>query len=458
MSGRKKIVILATLVAIGAAAGGGYWYTRGEDLPLVDAERIASRPLEALVSASGTVEPQVSVDISASVMGRVTRLGVNEGDRVSAGQFLLQIDPESLASAVDRGEASLMAAESARDQARVAVETARVNLDLARENLERQRELWELRLVSREVYDQAVSEVDVRETELRAREVDVKTSEQRIRQEAAVLDSAEYDLSQVTIVSPMDGIVTRRTIELGETVVVGTMNNAGTVLMTIADMSVLEAEIEVDETDIPDVRLGQTAGIEVDALPGQTYHGRVTEIGNSPIQLPGSAQNSATQATNFKVVVTLDDVVPNVRSGFTCTAEITTATRDDAIAVPIQATTVREMRVDDDGNIIDEPPADDRGGVTPTVEAFSTAQGDDLEELEGVFVLREGRAYFTPVVTGIAGERYFESLSGLDEGDIVITGPFSVVRELEHGDAVQLDESAKQNNDSGRGFRFRFGR
>ncbi len=351
-----------------------------------------------------------------------------------------------------------MAAESARDQARVAVETARVNLDLARENLERQRELWELRLVSREVYDQAVSEVDVRETELRAREVDVKTNEQRIRQEAAVLDSAEYDLSQVTIVSPMDGIVTRRTIELGETVVVGTMNNAGTVLMTIADMSVLEAEIEVDETDIPDVRLGQTAGIEVDALPGQTYHGRVTEIGNSPIQLPGSAQNSATQATNFKVVVTLDDVVPNVRSGFTCTAEITTATRNDAIAVPIQATTVREMRVDDDGNIIDEPPADDRGGVTPTVEAFSTAQGDDLEELEGVFVLREGRAYFTPVVTGIAGERYFESLSGLDEGDIVITGPFSVVRELEHGDAVQLDESAKQNNDSGRGFRFRFGR
>ena len=455
MSGRGKIVLLAVVVATGAAAGGGYWYSQREDLPAVDAERITRRPLEAIVSASGTIEPQVSVDISASVMGRVTRLGVNEGDRVSAGQFLLQIDPESLQSAVDRGQASLQAAESSRDQARVAVTTAEVNLDLARDNLERQRELWELRLVSREVYDQAVSEVELRESELRAREVDVLTNEQRIRQEAAVLDSAEYDLTQVTIVSPMNGIVTRRSIELGETVVVGTMNNAGTVLMTIADLSVLEAEIEVDETDIPDVRLGQTAEIEIDALPGRTYHGRVTEIGNSPIQATGTAQNSSSQATNFKVVVTLADVVPNVRSGFTCTADIITATRDDAISVPIQATTVREMLVDEDGHIVDAPsdgPDTVQGGVTPAVEAFSVAEGGNLEELEGVFLLRDGRVHFTRVETGIAGERYFESLSGLEVDDLVVTGPFNVVRNLEHGDSVQLEDNSDE--DSRRGFSF----
>ena len=456
MTGRRRLLLVVGIVAVGAAAGGAYWYNRSPDVPTVDAERVVRRPLQALVSASGTIEPKVSVDISASVMGRVTRLGANEGDRVSQGQFLLQIDPESLRSAVDRGLASLQAAESTRDQARVAVETARVNLDLARENLERQRELWELRLVSREVYDQAVSEVDVRESELRAREVDVKTNEQRIRQEEAALGSAQYDLSQVTIVSPMDGIVTRRSIELGETVVVGTMNNAGTVLMTIADLSVLEAEVEVDETDIPDVRLGQTTEIEIDALPGTSYHGRVTEIGNSPIQQTGAAQNSAQQATNFKVVVTLDDVVPNVRSGFTCTADITTATRDDAIAVPIQATTVREMRMDQEGNVIHEPHSDDRDGMTTAVSASSTAQAGDLEELEGVFILRDGLAQFTPVVTGIAGERYFESLSGLEVNDLVITGPFSVVRELKHGDSVQLNDDTAGSGDQS-GFRFRIG-
>ncbi len=443
MNRRNKVIVFSIIVAVGAAMAGTYWYYRGSDIPKVDAERIKRRPLEALVSASGTIQPQVSVDISASVMGRVTRLDVNEGDRVSAGQFLLQIDPKSLSSAVKRVQASLLAAKSARDQARVAVTTAVVNLDLARDNLERQRGLWELRLVSREVYDQAVSELELRETELRAREVDIATNDQRIRQEEAVLDSAQYDLTQVTIVSPMNGIVTRRTIEFGETVVVGTMNNAGTVLMTIADLSVIEAEIEVDETDIPDIRLGQIAEIQIDALPGRSYYGRVTEIGNSPIQ-----EASALQATNFKVVVTLDDVVPNVRPGFTCTADIITDTRADAISVPIQATTVREMRVDNQGRILGEPLTADRAGVTTLVEAFSSAQDDGLEEIEGVFLVKDGRVQFTAIVTGIAGERYFESLTGVNEGDLVVTGPFNVVRTLKNDDAVQLaDDDSNSSND-----------
>ena len=441
MSRTLKTSIVAVLIIV--AGGGiysGYRYFWSSEIPEVDAEPILRRNLQALVSASGTIQPQLTVDISANVMGRVTQLSINEGDRVRAGQFLLQIDPESLQSAVERGEASLEASSSAQEQAKVAVTTARVSLELARDNLERQRELWDLRLVSREIFDQSLSEVQLRETELEARGVDVSTAGQRVNQERATLNSARYDLSELTLVSPIDGIVTRRNIEEGETVVVGTMNNPGTVLLTIADFGILEAELEVDETDIPDVRLGQLAEIEIDALPNRIYRGRVTEIGNSPIQ--DSTQN-ASQATNFKVIVTLDEDVPDVRPGFTCTADITTAERTDAVSVPIQATTVREVTVDSQGQIVRATPGNAPSGVTPTVSASTlTAPIGSTQEIEGVFLFRNDTVQFTPVVTGIAGERYFETLAGLREGDLVVTGPFNVVRTLDDGSAVRLrDES-----------------
>jgi len=442
-----KTSIVAILITI--AGGGvylGYRYFLSPEIPEVDAEPILRRNLQALVSASGTIQPQLTVDISANVMGRVTQLSVNEGDRVVAGQFLLQIDPESLQSVVERGEASLEASSSAQEQAKVIVATARVNLELARDNLERQRELWDLQLVSREIFDQAVSEVQLRETELEAREVDVSTAEQRVNQERATLNSARYDLSELTLVSPIDGIVTRRNIEEGETVVVGTMNNPGTVLLTIADFGILEAELEVDETDIPDVRLGQQTEIEIDALPNRLYRGRVTEIGNSPIQ--DSTQNSS-QATNFKVIVTLDEDVPDVRPGFTCTADITTAERTDAVSVPIQATTVREVTVDSQGQIVRATPDNAPSSVTPTVSASTlTAPIGATQEIEGVFLFRNDTVQFTPVVTGIAGERYFETLTGLREGDMVVTGPFNVVRTLDDGSAVRLrdDESGQSGS------------
>ena len=441
MSSTKKVIIGATVVALGAALTFATLYFQRSDDPEVDVELIARRDLEAVVSASGTIQPKLSVDISASVMGRVTRLAVNEGDRVTAGQFLLQIDPENLQTAVNRGEASLNASESAQDQARVAVETAQVNLAMARDNLERQDDLWELRLISRETHEQAVTEVQLRETELRAREVDVTTQAQRIRQERAMLDSARYDLTQVRIVSPMDGIVTRRNIEEGETVMIGTMNNAGTVLMTIADFSILEAEVEVDETDIPEVKFGQETEITIDALPNRTYRGRVTEIGNSPIQDAGQAGSA--QATNFRVVVTLDDDIPSVRPGFTCTADITTATRTAVVAVPIQATTVRKMPVNAQGQIVRNTLRDDPRTVTSAVDDSTPAwpvNEEQTEELEGVFVIRQGRVQFVEIVTGIAGEQYFETLAGLEAGDEVVTGPFNVVRELDDGDAVQVNE------------------
>jgi HlyD family secretion protein len=430
---RNFLIGGAIVLTAGALVAVNLLFTRS-DAPEVEVEPIARRPLEAIVSAPGTIQPQLSVDMSASTMGRVTRLAVDEGDRVTAGQFLLQIDPENLQAQVTRGEAVLDAAAAAHAAAQVAVETARLNFDLARENLERQENLWALRLVAREVYEQAVADVELRETEIRGREVDVEAAAQRILQERATLDSALYDLTQVTITSPIDGLVTRRNIEEGETVVIGTMNNAGTVLLTIADFSILEAEIEVDETDIPTVQLGQPAEITIDALPGRRYTGRVTEIGNSPIQpAAGGAQQ---EATNFLVVVTLDGDVPGVRPGFTCTAEITTATRTDALAVPIQATTVRDVTVDSAGNIVPPGPSSGSGVLSTSASAASSDGSGTREEREGVFVVRQGRVSFTPVLTGIAGERYFEAVNGLNEGDLVVTGPFEVVRNLADGDAV----------------------
>ena len=432
MSTGGKLLIVGAIVLLGGAGIALNRYLDRSDDPAIDVERLERRTLEAVVSATGTIEPQLSVDISSSVMGRVTRLAINEGDRVAGGQFLLQIDPESLQSAVNRNEASLRAAESGVEQARVAVESARVNLELARDTLERQTELWELELISREEYDQARRELELRETEFKARQVEVATARQRIRQERATLESAEYDLEQVTITSPIDGVITRRSIEEGETVVIGTMNNPGTVLMTIADFSILEAHVEVDETDIPSVRLGQTAVITIDALPDTTYPGRVTEIGNSPIQ---GGELGTNQATNFEVVVTLDGDVPGVRPGFTATADIQTAVRTSVVAVPIQSTTVREVTLDADGRMVRPAPDGDAA-------AASAAQPDvaeRTEETEGVFVVRDERAWFVPLETGIAGDRYFEVISGLDAGTQVAIGPFDIVRTLEDGDPVRVN-------------------
>ena len=441
----RKLLIGGLVVLTAVALVAVNLLFQRSDAAEVDVEAIRRRDLVAIVSAPGTIQPQLSVDMSASTMGRVTRLAVDEGEQVTAGQFLLQIDPENLQAIVNRGEASLEAAASAHEQAQVAVETARVNLEVARENLERQADLWSLRLVSREVYEQATADVELRETELKAREVDVEGAAQRILQERATLDSARYDLTQVTITSPIDGIVTRRNIEEGETVVIGTMNNPGTVLLTIADFSILEAEIEVDETDIPAVRLGQPVEIEIDALPGRTYTGRVTEIGNSPIQPQAGAAGGTQEATNFLVVAVVDGDIPGVRPGFTCTAEITTATRTASLAVPIQATTVREVELDADGRIVRRTEEGGSGVISRAASASSdpVPAGDvtTREEREGVFVVRQGRAVFVPVVTGIAGERYFEAVSGLEEGDLVITGPFEVVRNLDDGDAVDPDET-----------------
>src|SRR4051812_1956139 len=390
MTGKKKLLIgVGIVVILGAIAFANFKFKRVEGVT-VNVEGVKARDLEAVVSASGKIQPKRSVNISADTMGRVTDLAAEEGDRIEKGQFLLQIDPRNLRSAVQRSEASMLVARSSADQLQVALESARVSAKQAEDANRRQQDLWARGLTTKELVEQAEATLKMRQADLRSQEQNIKTQQLRMQQENASLESARYDLSKVRIESPIKGIVTKRNIEEGETVVIGTMNNAGTVLLTIADMSIIEAEVEVDETDIPSVKFGQIAKITIDAIPGKTFSGKVTEIGNSPITTTGTA---STQATNFKVVVTLDTEIPEVRPGFTCTAEITTATRKNVVSVPIQATTVREMVVDEKGDVVRESP--DASKSRPgAVQASELKPGQSRKELEGVFVVRDNKAQF----------------------------------------------------------------
>jgi HlyD family secretion protein len=245
----------------------------------------------------------------------------------------------------------------------------------------------------------------------------------------------------VTIESPIDGLVTRRNVEEGETAVVGFTNNPSVVLLVVSDMSVIEAEIEVDETDIPTVKLGQKAKITIDALPEKTFVAKVTEIGNSPINATTQSVGGVRQATNFKVILTIDGEIPDVRPGFTCTADITTAERENAVSVPIQALTVREMTFDPQGKVVKAPKPEKgkpRPGPSTVVEASELKPGFTKKEVEGVFaVSKENTVEFLQVKTGIAGDKYFEVLDGLKNGDRVVTGPFASVRTLSDGAKVK---------------------
>ena len=441
MSRNKKILIgVGVVVILGAIVFANLRFKR-QTGTTVNVEAVQKRDLQAIVSASGKIQPERLVNISADTMGRVTNLAVEEGQRVTKGQFLLQIDPRNLSSAVNQTEASLAAAGSTMEQLRVQAESSKASLKTAQDNYTRQQQLWKGGLTTKEALDNSENQLKMRQAESNAADRQIETQRLRMQQEQASLENAKYNLSKVRIESPINGIITRRNIEEGETVVIGTMNNAGTVLLTVADMALIEAQVEVDETDIPNVQIGQKAKITVDAIQGKSFAGHVVEIGNSPIQAAGST--SASQATNFLVKVKVDDPIPEVRPGFTCTAEITTSTRSQAIAIPIQATTVREMVVDKEGKIVRDDPKATKGRPGSTVQAQELKPGQERKELEGVFVAKDEKAVFSPIKTGIAGEKYFEALSGVNVGDQVIIGPFSSVRELRDGAAVKIEAAPR---------------
>jgi len=424
-------------------AGGLAYANMGLNRPTgtaVTVEKIDARDLESIVSASGKIQPKRSVNISAETMGKVMNLHVREGDLVTKGQLLLQIDSKNLETNVQNREASLASAKLQLDQTRAQIDNSRVALKEAEDTMKRQEQMFKNGLLPRDQWERIVNDVARQKTNLQVSESSARTQEQRIKQEEANLSSANYDLTKLRVLAPITGIVTRRNIEEGETAVVGTMNNAGTVLLTIADLSVIETEIEVDETDIPFIKIGQPAKVTIDAIPDQTFPGKVTEVGNSPIQAAGTAQTG--RATNFKVVVTIEGKVPNVRPGFTCTAEITTATKTKVLSVPIQAMTVRELVFDTAGKVVKPPVVPGSTTSKPILAPVELKPGETRKEVEGAFEVKDGKAVFTPVKTGVAGEKYFEVIEGLKEGDEVITGPFASVRSLKEGDVVKVESAA----------------
>ncbi len=442
---RKKVIIGVIVLIVIAGIVYANLAFRKKEGTTVTTEAVAKRSLEAVVSASGKIRARRTVNITSEVTGRVTRLAVEEGDRVKAGQFLLEVDSRIQRTTVQRVQAAVEQQKIGLQQARVALESAQERLRLANDEFDRQQRLLKSGIATRQDYDRADNAKRVAENDVRNAQQQVSRTDQMIRESTASLASAEHDLSKVTITAPIDGIITKRNVEEGETAQMGFTNNPSVVLLVLADMSIVEAEIEVDETDVPTVALGQRAKITIDALSERNFTGRVTEIGNSPIT--STTSSSTQQATNFKVVVTLDGQIPEVRPGFTCTADITTATRQDAVAVPIQALTAREVTLDEKGNVVREPlPGSARkssGGVQAAELKKQSTKGQTKKELEGVFVVRNGRAEFTPVKTGIAGDKYCEVLSGLKPGDQVITGPFSSVRELSDGKPVTVDTKKK---------------
>jgi HlyD family secretion protein len=398
LGGGLLIVVLIVLSTV----------TRREGGTEVEVEPVESLDLTAIVSASGTIEPQQSVSIQATMPGEVVRIGVAEGQRVRRGQFLLQLDPVNVA-------ATASAQSSAAQAARAELAQSEAQLAWARQEYERRRELAEAELIPRAELEQA-------EAELKGREAAVRAARGRAGQMEATLRGARHDLSRVTITSPIDGVVTRVNVEEGEIAMIGTMNQPGTVLLTIADLGVMEATVEVDETDVVHIDVGQDAEITVDAFPDTVFTGKVTEVSTAPKIVPTAAGPSP-EATDFEVTITLEGSIPAARSGLSASAEIVTARREKALAIPVQSLVVRQMSDD------------------------SAAASEGVVEREGVFVVRDGRAVFVPVRVGIAGDRHFEVIEGLQEGDQVVSGPYQALRDLKDDEPVKIRERTEEDEE-----------
>lgn len=385
----------------------------------VETQKIEERELRAVVSASGKIRAKTSVDISASTTGKVVGLAVDEGDIVKKGQALLHIDATPAETQVRQLQAGLAAARATHD-------LQRANLEQAQQEADRQQALFEKKLTSEELLQKSKTALNVSKLQVAAAQQDISRSE-------ALLKSAQHELSKVNVLSDIDGVVVKRNIEEGENVFVGAFNNPATVLLTVADLSIIEAEVEVDETDIVNVRVDQEVEIKVDAYPDSAFKGKVTKVGRSPIL--GASGGTQQQATSFEVIVQLLSEIPRVRPGLSCKADITTGYREKAVAVPIQALTLRkpsELKPID-------PKAKRRAAAT---NGDSDTTNVKEKEMQGAFIVKDGKAGFREVKTGVAGDRYFEVLSGLQAGDEVITGPFSALRRLREEDLVESSKAA----------------
>lgn len=408
------VVVIAVFVVLNLLRGG----SKVE----VQTEKVKGRNITQTVSASGNIRSKRQLDVSASAIGKVTALAVREGDRVEQGQFLLQIDPTDYESMVDQLEASIRSGDAA----------------LEMEKANRAKAEYDLNKIENLFGQQLVSEGDLRNAKLAVdvSNARVKSAEENLIQQRATLKKASHDLREVRITADMPGTITTLNVDEGESAIMGTLNNPGTVLLTISDLSQIEAEVLVDETEVVYVKVGQPAKVTLDAHPDTSFHGVVTEVGNSAVRSQlGLGQTSV----DFEVVVAVEDSIPSVRPGLSANVDIEVATVKDALSVPIQCLTLRrssELKSGEEAARTDSSEADTEEDAE-SGDAEEEGEGKAKDEIEGVFVVKDGKAVFTPVVVGIAGSSYFEVTKGLSKGEEIVSGPFKAINDLKNGDPVK---------------------
>ncbi len=451
MKNWKKIALIVGAVVILAAIVGFTVLQSRKGVVTVQTGKVVREDLTSVVTASGEIKPKVYVNIGANAFGKITHLYVKEGDRVKVGQMLATLENVQPTADVSANQAALNAAETDADAARAAVNTATMDQNQAESENERAKldydraeALYKAQLIAKADYDAkkaaygtANAQLGQAKAKLAQAKAQLDSAQRRIPQNAANLRRVRDVLSKTEYTAPFDGVITNLPVREGETVVIGIQNAPGSTLMTIADTSVITAEVKVDETDIVNVKMGQTAEVSIDAIPKQRFKGIVTEIGNNAILRStgvstAQSTSSSQEAKDFKVVVTIQDPPANLLPGLSTTARITTAARNNALAIPIQALTIRQR-----GELTPEKKAKEA-----VVEAASLTKGNPKEELQGVFVLKNKKeAVFVPVTTGISGTTDIEVSNGLKEGDEIVTGSYKVLRTLRNGANVKVDNT-----------------
>ncbi|MDB4888747.1 MAG: efflux transporter, family, subunit [Gemmatimonadetes bacterium] len=413
MSKRVKLSVFGGVVIVLAAIGGLTAAKRGNKAVEVRIEDVQNRDLVASVTASGQVRPQTKVDLSSDISGKIVKLAVKEGQMVTKGQFLLQIDAQQAEAAVERMQASVASARAQLAQQNANLSQAQMSYD----RMAKMKKSSPL-LISDEQMEQLRTTVDVNKAQYDA-------SKHSVDQSTALLRDAQSALGKTSIYAPMSGRVTRLVVENGETAIQGTMNKDAATLLTIADMSVLETKVKVDETDVARISVGDSAVIQIDAFPDTTFIGKVTKISNSAVK-GATATTGADQAVDYEVTIQLVNTPAETRPDFSATAKIITDTRKSALSIPIIALTVRENEALTKGDT-----AVGLGKARPKKEVGK-------KDVEGVFVVgKDNKVTFRPVKVGIAGEKHFEVLSGLKSGDRIVAGTYQAIRELKDGAMVR---------------------
>jgi HlyD family secretion protein len=461
MKAWKKVTIGVGVVIV---AGGIVLYSvkqANKDVVTVQSAKVGQEHLTTIVTASGQVNPKTYSNVLAQGFGPITQILVKEGDHVKRGDILLHIDsiqPAADAQAqkdtIASAEAALQSAEASYQAAQTDIKTQQANLDNARISWERGQSLFKDGLIPKQdydtrktVYDGAVATVLATQSRATVAKAQVEQARHTLDQSKSVFTHTNDVLDKTTYRAPIDGIVTYIALRKGENVVPGIQNSTGSYLMTISDMSVVTSEVMVDETDIINVRIGQPATVTIDALPGQTFTGKVTEVGNQAVlRSSGLASTQSTtgsqEAKDFKVVVTLDNPPTGMRPGLSSTAKIVTAEKDNALAIPIQALAVRSRKQLEDA----AKQAAGKGSASVTLAAAkpdpaNTTGDPKKDDIQGVFVIRNSKAEFVPVQTGISGITDIEITGGLKTGDEIVTGSYKALRTLRPDTPVKVDNT-----------------